>query len=313
MSILVLADHDLGNLAPSIARVVAGAEKLGGVDVLVAGEGVENVATEASQLAGVVKVRIAQGAALATPTAEALTALLAEIAEPYTHIIAASGAVGRDVIPRLAAKLDLQPVTDVIAIHGPNRFDRPIYAGNAIETVASGQPKQLLTLRASAFQPAAGGNAAPIEPVTHSAAAVAKFIAAHRTKSDRPDLSTARIVVSGGVSLGSAENFKLINQLAERLGAGIGATRAAVDAGYAPNDWQVGQTGKVIAPDLYIAVGISGAIQHLAGIGGAKKIVAINTDGEAPLSKLADYTLVGDLFDVVPALIAELDKLGVKP
>ena len=308
MAVLVLAEHDLGRLSPATARIVAAAERLGPVDVLVAGHGVSRVAAEASELAGVARVLVADNAALTALAPEALVAMLAPLSERYTHIVAAAAATGRDAIPRLAAKLDLMPVTDVIAIHGPIRFDRPIYAGNAIETVSSGQPKHLLTIRASAFRPAATGNAAPIEPLEPTVTTLTTFLAAHRTESDLPDLSTAQIVVAGGVSFGSGENFRLVEQLAKTLGAAVGATRAAVDAGYAPNDWQVGQTGKIIAPDLYIAIGISGALQHLAGIQGAKKIVAINKDPEAPLMKLADYALVGDLFEVVPKLIAGLKR-----
>lgn len=313
MAVLVLAEHDLGTLSPATARIVAAASELGPVDLLVAGEGVDQVAIAAATIAGVTRVRIAQDPALNGLPAEALTPLLERLAPEYTHIIAAAASVGRDVIPRLAAMLDLMPVTDVIAILGPNRFQRPIYAGNAIETVSSNQPRHLLTVRSSAFRPAALGNEAPIEPVnTGAVPSTARFLAAHRTEGDLPDLSTAQIVVGGGVSLGSSERFVLVEQLAKQLGAAIGATRAAVDAGYAPNDWQVGQTGKIIAPDLYIGVGISGALQHLAGIQGAKKIVAINSDPDAPLVKLADYALIGDLFELVPALIAELDRLGVK-
>lgn len=313
MAVLVLAEHDLGTLSPATARLVAAAAELGSVDVLVAGEGVDQVAIDTATIAGIARVRVAQAPELNSQSADALAPLLKRLAPEYTHVIAAATAVGRDVIPRLAAKLDLMPVTDVIRILGPNRFARPIYAGNAIETVSSNQARHLLTIRASAFRPAALGNEAPIEPVEAGAfASVARFIAAHRTESDLPDLSTAQIVVGGGVSFGSAEKFALIGQLANRLGAAIGATRAAVDAGYAPNDWQLGQTGKIIAPDLYIAVGISGALQHLAGIQGAKKIVAINSDPEAPLVKLADYALIGDLFEMLPALIAELGRLGVK-
>lgn len=313
MAVLVLADHDLSTLSPATARVVAAATGLGAVDVLVAGEGVDQVALAAAGIAGVAKVVVAQDVALASQSAEVLADLIAALAEPYTHIIAGAGAVGRDVIPRLAAKLDLMPVTDVTAILGPNRFERPIYAGNAIETVVSGQTKQLVTVRASAFRPAATGNIAPIEPYAEGPLAeVVKVIGAHRTEGDRPELTTAQIVVSGGVSVGSAEGFNLIQTLAETLGAAVGATRAAVDAGYAPNDWQVGQTGKIIAPDLYIAVGISGALQHLAGIQGAKTIVAINTDAEAPLMKVADYALVGDLFQIVPALTQALRGKGLK-
>jgi len=317
MAVLILAEHDEGQLSPAATRLVAASAALGGpIDVLVAGQDPGAVAAEVARLAGVARVRLAEGPVFASLSAEALTPLLQSLAADYTHIVAASGAIGRDVIPRLAAKLDLMPVTDVIAIHGPNRFDRPIYAGNAIETVTSNQAKQVLTLRASAFgqksSVAGQGTAAPIELVITTGLAVAtRLISVERTEGDRPDLSTARIVVSGGIAVGSAEGFKLIEQLATRLDAAIGATRAAVDAGYAPNDWQVGQTGKIIAPDLYIAIGISGALQHLAGIQGAKKIIAINTDPEAPLMKLADVALVGDLFVAVPALLAELDRIGV--
>ena len=312
MTVLVLADHDQSRLSAATPRVVAAAERLGVVDVLVAGQGVGVAAAEAATLAGVQKVLLADGPAFAEAPADVLADLIAHLAEPYEHIVAVASAVGRDVIPRLAAKLDIMPVTDVVAIHGPNRFERPIYAGNALETVTSGQPRQLLTIRASAFRAGATGNEAPIEPVAFEAKSAVAFVAAHRTEGDLPDLSTARVVVAGGVSFGSAEKFGMVQQLAARLGGAVGATRAAVDAGYAPNDWQVGQTGKIIAPDLYIGIGISGALQHLAGIQGARKIVAINIDPEAPLMKLADLALVGDLNEAVPALIAELARLGVK-
>jgi electron transfer flavoprotein alpha subunit len=315
MAVLVIADHDLGALSPATARVVAASAALAGeIHLLVAGEGVGAVASSAATLAGVTKVRVADGPAFVDQSPEALVQLLQKLAADYTHIVTGSGALGRDVAPRLAAKLDVMPVTDIVAIHGPDRFDRPIYAGNAIETVSSAQPRQILTIRASAFasRPAQVA-AAPIEPIPlGDLHAAARLIATHRTESDTPDLSTAQIVIGGGIAVGSADGFKLIEQLGHRLGAAVGATRAAVDAGYAPNDWQIGQTGKIIAPDLYIAIGISGALQHLAGIQGAKKIVAINVDPEAPLMKLADYALVGDLFVVIPALIAELDRLGVK-
>lgn len=313
MTTLVLADHDLGTLSPATARVVQAVAALGPVDVLVLGEGVDQVAIDAAKLTGVHKVLVAQDGGFNGQTAEALVPVLTKLAEHYSHIVTSAGAVGRDVFPRLAAVLDIQPITDVIALHGPTRFDRPIYAGNAIETLSSNQPKQVLTIRASAFSPAGQRGTATIEPLGHDPVnAVAHIIAAHRTESDTPDLGAAQIVVAGGIAVGSADGFKLIEQLAHRLGAAVGATRAAVDAGYAPNDWQVGQTGKIIAPDLYIAVGISGALQHLAGIQGAKKIVAINTDPEAPLTKLADYALIGDLFTTIPGLIEELDRLGVK-
>jgi electron transfer flavoprotein alpha subunit len=310
MAVLVLAEHDLGKLSPATARIVAAAEKLGPVDVLVVADDASAIGAEAATIAGVQKVIAVSG--LANAPSDALTAILAAQAPGYTHIVAAASAIGRDVIPRLAAKLDLMPLTDVVAVHGPNRFDRPIYAGNAIETVSSAQAQNLLTIRASAFRPAAGGNSAPIENTTAAHATQQTFMADARTQSELPDLSTAQIVVGGGVSFGSAEKFALVEDLAKTLGAAVGATRAAVDAGYAPNDWQVGQTGKIIAPDIYIAIGISGALQHLAGIQGAKKIITINADAEAPIVKIADISLIGDLFEIVPALTAELQKLGLK-
>jgi electron transfer flavoprotein alpha subunit len=308
MSVLVIADHDLGALSPATARVVHAVSELGPIDVLVIGENTENVAAEAAKLAGVTKVMVANGAS----TSDGDIAVIEALVERYHYVVQSAGSVGKDRIPRLAAKLDLMPVTDVVKILGPNRFERPIYAGNAVQTVTDGQAKHVLTVRASAFRPAADGNAAPIETIDSPALSAARLIASHRTESDTPDLATAQIVVGGGVAVGSAENFQLIESLAKKLGAAIGATRAAVDAGYAPNDWQVGQTGKIIAPDLYIAIGISGALQHLAGIQGAKKIIAINTDPEAPLVKLADVALIGDLFEIIPQLFTELDRLGVQ-
>lgn len=306
MSVLVLAELDNGALSASTARIVAAASQLGPVDLLVPGPAA--AADQAATIAGIAKVIHAEQAVLA----DGLANLLAGLAEPYRVIAAAASTTGKDIMPRLAARLDIQPVTDIVAIEAPNRFVRPIYAGNALETVTDGQAKHVLTFRASAFRPAASGNAAPIQPLDDEVASAARFIAAHRTQSDIPDLSTAQIVVGGGVSVGSAEGFKLVEQLGHVLGAAIGATRAAVDAGYAPNDWQVGQTGKIIAPDLYIAVGISGALQHLAGIQGAKKIIAINTDPEAPIVKIADLALIGDLFEILPQLTAELEKSGLK-
>ena len=307
MSVLVLADHDLGALSPATARVVGAVSELGPVDVLVVAEDPTTIAQAASALSGVAKVLAAKGSS----SADGLEMLLSTLAVRYHYVASSAGSVGKDVMPRLAAKLDLMPVTDIVAIHGPNSFDRPIYAGNAVQTVTDNQPRHIITIRASAFRPAATGNAAPIETIDNPVVSAAQLIASHRTESDTPDLATAQIVVGGGVALGSAENFQLIEKLAKKLGAAIGATRAAVDAGYAPNDWQVGQTGKIIAPDLYIAIGISGALQHLAGIQGARKIVAINTDAEAPLVKLADAALIGDLFEIIPQLLAELDKAGI--
>ena len=306
MSVLVLAELDSDVLSPATARIVAAATQLGPVDLLVSGPQV--VAEAAAGLSGVARVILAPATALA----EGVVDLLAGLAPSYDYLVASASTTGKDVMPRLAARLDIQPVTDIVAIEGPNRFTRPIYAGNALETVTDGQSRHVLTFRASAFRPAAGGNSAPVETHEGAVASAARFIAAHRTESDIPDLATAQIVVGGGVSVGSAEGFRLIEALGKTLGAAIGATRAAVDAGYAPNDWQVGQTGKIIAPDLYIAVGISGALQHLAGIQGAKKIVAINTDAEAPIVKIADVALIGDLFEIVPQLTAELEKAGLK-
>ncbi|MGV8853863.1 MAG: electron transfer flavoprotein subunit alpha/FixB family protein [Devosia sp.] len=308
MSVLVIADHDAGALSPTTARVVQGASELGPIDLLVVGDDTQNVVAAAATLAGVAKVLTAKGDVLA----DGLEMLLSTLAVRYHYVVASAGSVGKDVMPRLAAKLDLMPVTDVVKILGPTSFERPIYAGNAIQTVTDNQAKHILTLRASAFRPAATDTAAPIEVLDDEVNSVARLLAVQRTQSDTPDLATAQIVIGGGVALGSAENFQLIENLAKTLGAAIGATRAAVDAGYAPNDWQIGQTGKIIAPDLYIAIGISGALQHLAGIQGARKIIAINSDPEAPLVKLADIALIGDLFEIIPQLTAELESLGVR-
>ncbi|MDV3251818.1 electron transfer flavoprotein subunit alpha/FixB family protein [Devosia sp. BK] len=308
MSVLLLADHDNGVLSPATARLVAASSALGVVDILVVAENPASIAAEAAKIAGVQKVITVT----ATPIAETITNSLEDLTQRYRNVVASASSVGKDVIPRLAAKLDIQPVTDVVEILGPNRFTRPIYAGNALETVEDPQATHLLTFRASAFRPAASGNNAPVESLDISVTSAAKFLAAHRTDSDTPDLATAQIVIGGGVSVGSAEGFQLIEKLGKTLGAAVGATRAAVDAGYAPNDWQIGQTGKIIAPDLYIAIGISGALQHLAGIQGAKKIFAINSDPEAPLVKIADVELIGDLFEIVPQLVTELERLGLK-
>jgi electron transfer flavoprotein alpha subunit len=312
MSVLLVADHDMGLLSPATARLVTAVSTLGPVDLLVLGEGVDQVALDGAKIKGIQTVLVSQGTSVGAMQADAVVALLETLAVRYQYVAMSASQSGREIIPRLAAKLDLMPVTDVTAVLGPDRFERPIYAGNAVQTVFDPQEKHLLTLRASAFRPAPAGNDAPIQPVENTVVSAARVIAAHRTESDTPDLGTAQIVVGGGIAVGSAEGFKLIEQLAARLGAAVGATRAAVDASYAPNDWQVGQTGKIIAPDLYIAVGISGALQHLAGIQGAKKIIVINADADAPLAKIADAVLVGDLFEIVPQLIAELDRLGLK-
>lgn len=307
MSVLLVADHDLGQLSPATARIVYAAAQLGPIDLLVIGENGDKIGQQAAKLAGVHKVLLAQGVSFT----DSDLALLEMLAQRYQYVIQSAGSVGRDRMPALAARLDLMPVTDVVEILGPNRFVRPIYAGNALQTITDPQAKHILTIRASAFPAARSDNTASIEALGETTASVARLIATHRTEGDTPDLATAQIVVGGGIALGSAENFQLVEKLAKKLGAAIGATRAAVDAGYAPNDWQVGQTGKIIAPDLYIAIGISGALQHLAGIQGAKRIVAINSDPEAPLVKLADAALIGDLFEIVPQLIDELDKAGI--
>jgi electron transfer flavoprotein alpha subunit len=302
MSVLVLADVDQGRLTPATARVVAAAAELGPIDLLVDA----GAAEEARSLAGVHKVLSAR----LPDTAEALAPVLARLAEPYSHIVATANAAGRDVIPRLAALLDIMPVTDITAILGPTKFERPIYAGNATETVSDGQAKHLLTVRASAFTPARGDNAAPVEILEVDTTGNTTVANEERRANTGPELSTAQIVVSGGIPLG--DKFALVEELAGKLGAAVGATRALVDAGFAPNELQVGQTGKIVAPDLYIGIGISGALQHLAGIQGAKAIFAINRDAEAPLMNIADVALVADLFEAVPAVIAELDKLGIK-
>jgi electron transfer flavoprotein alpha subunit len=306
MSVLVLADLDNGQLSPATARVVAAASQLGAVDLLVLDATASAAAANLHSVAKVISARV-------TLEAKAVASLLQGLAANYSYIVASASSLGKDVMPRLAAKLDIQPVTDIVAIEGATRFVRPVYAGNALETVVDTQAKHVLTVRASAFRPVAGNGSAPVETIDSAVTTAARLVAQHRTESDVPDLSTAQIVVGGGVSVGSADGFKLIENLGAVLGAAVGATRAAVDAGYAPNDWQVGQTGKIIAPDLYIAVGISGALQHLAGIQGAKKIIAINKDAEAPIVKIADVALIGDLFEIVPQLIAELQKLGVSP
>lgn len=309
MTALLLADHDNGALSPATARAVAALTALGGpIHVLVIGHAIDAVASAAAAIAGVASVLAIDDPALAQPDAAALVSVIAPLVPDYTHVAAISAAAGRDALPRLAARLGVSPITDVIAIHDARRFDRPIYAGNAIETVRAGEGPVLLTIRASAFSPAPGGGTATLTALpAHPAESLAKFLVEHRTQSDIPDLATAQVVVAGGVSLGSSHNFEMVETLARLLGGAVGATRAAVDAGYAPNDWQVGQTGKVIAPDLYIAIGISGALQHLAGIQGAKTIIAINLDPEAPLVKIADHRFIGDLFDIVPALIAALE------
>ena len=310
MSILVIAEHDNKALNGATLNVVAAAQKIGGdITVLVAGSGAQAVADQAAKVAGVSKVLLADDAAYANQLAENVAKLVAEIGKGYTHILAASTTTGKNILPRAAALLDVSMITDIIAVEDAKTFKRPIYAGNAIATVKSDEAIVVGTVRGTAFDVvAAEGGSASIEAVASTGdAGVSKFVAEEIVKSERPELTAARIVVSGGRGVGSGENYhKVLDPLADKLGAAQGASRAAVDAGFVPNDMQVGQTGKIVAPDLYIAVGISGAIQHLAGMKDSKVIVAINKDEEAPINTVADYWLVGDLNTVVPELVSKL-------
>jgi len=309
MSILVIAEHDNVQLKAATLNTVAAAAQLGGeVHVLVAGHNAQGVADAAAHIAGVAKVLHADAAQLAEGLAETLAAQVLALAASYSHILFAATAAGKNVAPRVAAKLDVAQISDIIAIESADTFRRPIYAGNAIATVQSRDAVKVITVRTTAFDAAAatGGSAAVASVEAVADAGRTRFIGREVAKNDRPELAGAAIVVSGGRGLGSAENFKMLDPLADKLGAALGASRAAVDAGYAPNDWQVGQTGKIVAPQLYVAVGISGAIQHLAGMKDSKVIVAINKDPEAPIFGVADYGLVADLFTAVPELVAAL-------
>ncbi len=311
MAVLLLAEIQNGRLNEATAKALSAAAQLGGpIHILVAGDGVGDVAAAAARLSGIEKVLVADAPLYAHRLAEPLGALLVSLAGPYDAIVAAATTTGKNVMPRVAALLDVMQISEITKIHAPDTFERPIYAGNAIEMVQSNEPKKVITVRTAAFQPVGEGGAATIEAVAAgSDPAISAFASEELAHSDRPELGSARIVVSGGRALQGAENFAaLIEPLADTLGAAIGASRAAVDAGYAPNDWQVGQTGKVVAPDLYIAVGISGAIQHVAGMKDSKVIVAINKDEEAPIFQIADYGIVGDLFTILPALKEELAK-----
>jgi len=313
MAVLVLAEHDNASLNVATLHAIAAAMRLGGdIDVLVAGDAVDAAANAAATVPGVSNVLRADAAYLAKPTAENLTATTLDALKrgAYTHVVCAATSFGKNVMPRIAAKLDVSQISDITAILSSDTFVRPIYAGNAFATVRSSDPIKAITVRTTAFDaaPASGGNA-PIETIPAAPEfTAAKVVGQELTKSARPELTSARVVVSGGRGMGSGENFKLLEALADQLHAAIGASRAAVDAGYVPNDYQVGQTGKIVAPDLYVAVGISGAIQHLAGMKDSKVIVAINKDPEAPIFQIADYGLVGDLFQLIPALTAELSS-----
>ncbi|MCJ2034703.1 electron transfer flavoprotein subunit alpha/FixB family protein [Methylobacterium sp. J-068] len=312
MATLLFIEHDNGAVRDASRKALSAAAQLGGpVHALVLGTGSRPAAEAAAKLDGVEKVLLNEDGAYDHALAEPTAALIAAIAAPYDVIIAAASTTGKNVLPRVAALLDVAQISDIITVVSPDTFERPIYAGNAIQTVQATEAKKVITVRTAAFKPAAeGGAEAAIEPVQTAAnAGKSSFKGEEIAKSDRPELAAARIIVSGGRSLGSADKFKeLIEPLADTLGAAVGASRAAVDAGYAPNDWQVGQTGKVVAPDLYVAVGISGAIQHLAGMKDSKVIVAINKDEDAPIFQVADYGLVGDLFQVVPDLQSEIAK-----
>ncbi|CAO3429970.1 electron transfer flavoprotein subunit alpha/FixB family protein [Azospirillum endophyticum] len=309
MAILVVAEHDNAHLNPATLNAVTAARAVGGdVHLLVAGQGAQGVAEAAAKVAGVAKVLLADDAAYAHALPENVAPLVAGLAKNYGHVLAAATSGGKNLLPRVAAQLDVAAISDITGVIAADTFERPIYAGNAIATVQSADPVKVVTVRTTAFEAAAAeGGAAPVESVAGTGAAVgATFVGQELTKSERPELTQARVVVSGGRGMQSGENFPLLEALADKLGAAVGASRAAVDAGFAPNDYQVGQTGKIVAPELYIAVGISGAIQHLAGMKDSKIIVAINKDEEAPIFQVADYGLVADLFKAVPDLASAL-------
>ncbi|MDQ8730611.1 FAD-binding protein [Bradyrhizobium sp. LHD-71] len=313
MATLLIAEHDNASIKDATNKALTAAAALGAdVDVLVAGQNAKGAAEAAAKLSGVKKVLLADNALYAHDLAEPLAALVVSLADKYDAIVAPATSRYKNVMPRVAALLDVMQVSEVIKIVSPDTFERPIYAGNAIQTVKSNDKKKVITVRTSTFQAAGNDGSAQVEDVAAVAdPGLSTFVGEEVAKSDRPELTSAKIIVSGGRAMQSRENFtKYIEPLADKLGAGVGASRAAVDAGYAPNDWQVGQTGKVVAPELYIAVGISGAIQHLAGMKDSKVIVAINKDEEAPIFQVADYGLVADLYQAVPELTAELAKAG---
>ncbi len=310
MTSLVLLEFDHAGIKQPSRSAVAAAMALGEVHVLVAGTDLAGASAAAAKLPGVSKVLVADNPALDHLLAEPAAALLVALALNYTHILAATTAVGKNVLPRVAALLDLQPISDIAHVVDADTFVRPIYAGNGMATVKSSDSQKIITVRAASFDPvAAEGGSAPIEAVSvGDLPGLSKFVSTELSKSERPELTAARVVISGGRGMQSGENFKLIEPIADKLGAAVGASRAAVDAGFVPNEFQVGQTGKIVAPDLYIAIGISGAIQHLAGMKDSKVIVAINKDEEAPIFQVADYGLVADLFTALPELAAELER-----
>ena len=309
MTILVIAEHDHAEIKSATRIAVAAAAKLGGdIHVLVAGANVGAVATKAAALAGVSAVKVADAAHYGEQSAENVAALIGAIGSAYSHILAPATTFGKNMLPRVAALLDVAQISEITAIEGPDTFVRPIYAGNALATVKSSDAIKVITVRTTAFEPVADSGSAAIEAIAAGPdLALTSLVARELTKSERPELGAAKIIVSGGRGLGSGENYhQLLEPLADKLGAALGASRAAVDAGFVPNDYQVGQTGKVVAPQLYIAIGISGAIQHLAGMKDSKVIVAINKDPDAPIFQVADYGLVADLFESVPQLLAAL-------
>jgi electron transfer flavoprotein alpha subunit len=312
MAALVIAEHDDAGLKPATLNAVAAAREIAGadLDILVAGKDCRPAAEAAARIAGVRKVLVADDAAYDHGLAENVAPLVIKLGENYSHLLAAATTSGKNLMPRVAALLDVMQISDISAVVSPDTFVRPIYAGNALQTVQSKDPIKVITVRGTAFPPveATGGGAA-IEPVAPTGAAgLSEFVRAELSKSERPELTSARVIISGGRGMQSGENFHLLEKVADKLGAAVGASRAAVDAGFVPNDYQVGQTGKIVAPELYIAVGISGAIQHLAGMKDSKVIVAINKDEEAPIFQIADYGLVGDLFKILPELADELDR-----
>ena len=308
MAALVIAEHDNGSLKASTAHTITAAARCTDeIHVLIAGHACDAAAAAAAQLAGVSKVLVAEGAQFANGLAENVAEQALALAASYSHILAPATAYGKNILPRVAARLDVGQISEITRVESPDTFERPIYAGNAIATVQSVDAIKVITVRATGFDAAGTGGNAAIEKISAVAdSGTSAFVSRELAKSDRPELTAAKVIISGGRGMGSAENFGILEPLADKLGAAMGASRAAVDAGYVPNDWQVGQTGKIVAPQLYIAVGISGAIQHLAGMKDSKTIVAINKDPEAPIFSVADYGLVGDLFEAVPALVKEL-------
>jgi len=308
MAVLLLAEHDNETLNDATAKTVTAAKAMGGdIHILCAGSNCGDVAAQAARLDGVAKVLCAKDDAYGHDLAEPLAALIVSLAGDYDHIVAPATTNGKNVMPRVAALLDCMIVSDISAVHGPDTFERPIYAGNAMATVKSTDAKKVVTVRGASFDATGEGGSATVEEIAAGEnPGLSEWVEDKVVESDRPELTSAKIIISGGRGMGSKENFEIIEKVADKLGAAVGASRAAVDSGYAPNDYQVGQTGKVVAPELYIAVGISGAIQHLAGMKDSKVIVAINKDEEAPIFQVADYGLVGDLFDIMPKLEARL-------